>query len=54
MRNTRSVVRTNKQFTEDPRSQASGISPGDMRENKGRGAPKITKNNYFGVGGSIN
>ena len=39
---------------EDPRSQAAGISPGaDLRDNKGRGAPKITKNNYFGGGGSI-
>ena len=41
---------------EDPsRSQATGVSPGaDLREIKGRGAPKVTKNNYFGERGSIN
>lgn len=64
-RNTRNQVRTNKQFQEDPTRAAAGRgrgargpppnmagarSPNMQNAAAGRGAPKITKNNYFGGG----
>lgn len=63
-RNTSKYVRTNKQFTEDPRgSNAAGRAPGrppvhvgpgnhTPHQTNNRDAPKVTKNNF--LGGNIN
>ena len=58
LRNTRNVVRTNKQYVEDPRAMARGRPPPGgqgarspvVATTQARGAPKVSKNNYFGGG----
>ena len=58
-RNTRNQVRTNKQFVEDPRGGGRQVRPpivGGVRspnmQQMGRGAPRVSKNNFLGGGGS--